>query len=479
MTTQIQTNPETHFNASAWLVLAASGLLIVTVLLVNLYRLTLPTDGWLIDDFRGGFAVNVLGLPSDLQPGDVPIAVNGSILNEVGRTELPSNWGVGEKIPYSIQRGAETLTVVMPIGKWTPAVIPYWYFVNWSGNLIALFYFLIGAFVFGRRPGNLAAQALFFLGSVALVMNLIFVVPPSIGDYGDLFASAAKVLLGNYIWGMLLFPTLLLLSLVFPKPKRPFRTHPRLTLASLYLTLPILLLFIGDIFAVIGAYIGFGLVAVFGLLTVISVIHSLITERGDATARAQILWVGLGVGLVAGFQFIENVISLSTRFNSGATPSPWWVEFISAFIYLALPAAFAIAILRYRLFDINVIIRKTLVYTVLSGLLALVYFGLVVLLQSVFEAISGQQSPIAIVISTLVIAALFAPLRRRIQEVIDRRFFRKKYDAQQVLALFAQTARDETDMTVLTAELLQVVQETMQPESATVWLKQTRGNERA
>ncbi len=120
------------------------------------------------------------------------------------------------------------------------------------------------------------------------------------------------------------------------------------------------------------------------------------------------------------------------------------------------------------------IIRKTLVYAMLTGLLALVYFGLVVLLQNVFESASGQQSPIAIVISTLVIAALFAPLRQRVQGVIDRRFFRKKYDAQQVLAQFAQTARDETDRNVLTAELVQVVQETMQPERVSIWLKDGR-----
>jgi hypothetical protein len=117
--------------------------------------------------------------------------------------------------------------------------------------------------------------------------------------------------------------------------------------------------------------------------------------------------------------------------------------------------------------------RKTLVYAVLTGLLALVYFGSVVLLQRLFGALTGiEQSTLAVVVSTLVIAALFTPLRRRIQFAIDRRFFRKKYNAQRVLAAFAVTTRDETDLDALTAELARVVQDTLQPDSVSVWFKQ-------
>jgi hypothetical protein len=139
-------------------------------------------------------------------------------------------------------------------------------------------------------------------------------------------------------------------------------------------------------------------------------------------------------------------------------------------VLIGIPTAVGVAILRYRLYDIDVIIRRTLQYTLVTAVLALVYAGSVVLLQSIYTVITGGRSPIVVVMSTLFIAALFSPLRRGVQSMIDRRFFRKKYDAQQVLAHFAQTARDEVSLEALTAELVRVVQETMQPASTSIWL---------
>ena len=147
-------------------------------------------------------------------------------------------------------------------------------------------------------------------------------------------------------------------------------------------------------------------------------------------------------------------------------------DMVMSAVFMVMVVMISIAILRYRLFDIDVIIRKTLQYTILSGILVLIYFGSVILLQSLTENLFGEQSPLVIVLSTLAIAALFNPLRIRIQDFIDQRFYRKKYDAEQALAQFAATARDEVELDMLTDALLGVVDETVQPEHVSLWVKQ-------
>ena len=141
-----------------------------------------------------------------------------------------------------------------------------------------------------------------------------------------------------------------------------------------------------------------------------------------------------------------------------------------------VPFVFGTAILRYGLWDIDVLINRTLVYGTLTAILALVYFGLVVGLQFLFRDLTSQvaSSPLIIVGSTLAIAALFQPLRRRIQSAIDRRFYRRKYDAAKTLAHFSAILRDEVDLNRLSEQLVEVVEETMQPAHVSLWLRKPK-----
>ncbi len=149
---------------------------------------------------------------------------------------------------------------------------------------------------------------------------------------------------------------------------------------------------------------------------------------------------------------------------------PIFGSLINYFGYLFLPLCLAIAITRYRLFDIDLIIRRTLIYSIITAMLALFYFGAVIVLQQVFRSLTGAGDDLAIIVSTLAIAALFNPLRHRIQTAIDRRFYRRKYDAARILAAFGTTVRDEVDLDKMTGELLTVVQETIQPTHVSLWL---------
>jgi hypothetical protein len=198
--------------------------------------------------------------------------------------------------------------------------------------------------------------------------------------------------------------------------------------------------------------------------------------------QRQTRWVLFGIGLMVaciGMLFLVTAIVGDNRLGTPSDPFVVRRMVFLAFANLTFQVVYisiAVAILRSRLFDIDLIIRRTATYALVAGVLATVYFGSVILLQQLFASVSGQRSEVITVLSTLAIAALFVPLRNRIQSFIDRRFYRKKYDAQQVLNDFATTVRDETDLSRLTARLVQVVDDTMQPRSVSLWLKSTQAN---
>jgi uncharacterized membrane protein YhdT len=193
-------------------------------------------------------------------------------------------------------------------------------------------------------------------------------------------------------------------------------------------------------------------------------------RRAGGVEHQQIKWFAYAVAANAIAVVVAYVIP-------GLIETPLWFERVgfalNNIVIPAIPIAIGIAILRYRLYDIDLLINRTLVYGSLTLMLALVYFGGVTATQAVFTALTGQeqQPQLAIVISTLVIAALFTPLRRRIQSFIDRRFYRRKYDAAKTLEAFSAKLRDETDLDAVSDDLVGVVRETMQPAHVSLWLR--------
>ena len=195
-------------------------------------------------------------------------------------------------------------------------------------------------------------------------------------------------------------------------------------------------------------------------------------RRAGHTEREQIKWLQYACAVF----FVVFVVRGVTGYGVGTSAADyiWGVCFVLSLV--AFPVAIGVAILRYHLYDIDVIIRRTLVYGVLTAMLAFLYFSAVALLQIVSRALTdggAQQPQWAIVASTLAIAALFQPLRRRIQAFIDRRFYRRKYDAARTLAEFGTSLRDEVELDVLTQDLIGVVQETLQPEHVSLWLRES------
>jgi hypothetical protein len=344
---------------------------------------------------------------------------------------------------------------------------------------MTLAFALVGGILTIKRPGNLVGWALSLAG-VGLLLGgvlssyaeLALLAKPEAGLPAG--AAAAAIAAGN--WTPLMAGVFLLL-LVFPSGRLPsprWRRVARLVLigfAAVWLVIstapghldppfeayenPLAVTSSKGYIVVIFPIIGVCLVCV--AATAGHLLLRFRRSRGDE--RQQFKWFAASAGLL--------LVSLpfSAAFNySDVAGAVFGVALI------ALPVSVGIAIFRYRLYEIDLIVRRTLVYGVLSALLAGLYFGIVLALQAVFSSFAGG-SDLAIAISTLAVAALFRPVRGRVQEIVDRRFYRSKYDAQKTLQAFNARLRDEIDLDALAVELRAVVQETMQPAHVSLWLR--------
>jgi hypothetical protein len=223
----------------------------------------------------------------------------------------------------------------------------------------------------------------------------------------------------------------------------------------------------------------------YGLITLVvygTIIYSQIYRYKRVSTpveRQQTKWIVLGVtlavgiylGLIAFAAIAQLIPNLDRVLNENVFNEVW--SLLLPIALLLIPLSIGFSILRYRLYDIDLLINRTLVYGTLTVLLALLYFGIIFVMQYLLRGIISQNNNVAIVVSTLAIAALFQPLRHRIQAIIDRRFYRRKYDAAKTLEAFGATLRNEVDLNKLSEHLIAVVQDTMQPAHVSLWLRKS------
>jgi hypothetical protein len=280
-------------------------------------------------------------------------------------------------------------------------------------------------------------------------------------------------IINSLIWPILVAPLFIHLFLSFPVVKAPLRYFPGLTLATLYGLMPVLTMATAVfsyghplVFWHNWSRLSFVVFVAVLLVAIITMMHTLLTVK-VASRRAQIRWVASGTLITS-----IGALSGSLLITMGLPREELLIGWVTTrLLTMGFPISVAIAILRYRLLDIDVIINRTLVYTTLTGTLGVIYFINVILLQFLFRGWTGENSPLVIVISTLTIAALFIPIRRRVQDAIDRRMYHRKYNAEKVIMAFSSTVRNEVDLEQLSDRLVGVVEETMQPESVGLWLR--------
>ena len=354
----------------------------------------------------------------------------------------------------------------------------------WLDNTVGtLSYAPVGALIAARRPANPVGWLLCLNGVVLSIGHFsaqyaiyTLLAQPNTFPAGEALAWIASwilpIIIGIQIWFYLLFPTGRL-------PSARWKWLAWLTVA--FVVVGVIL----SAFA-FGANAGLGpipnplgiegfsnvydMVLNFLPLLYVAVASSLFVRlrRARGVERQQIKWFAYAVAATISGIILAYMLP-------GVIDTPRWFEragfALNIAVTPAIPISMGIAILRYRLYEIDTLINRTLVYGSLTATLVALYFGGIVLLQRLFVVLTGERSTLAVVVSTLVIAAVFNPLRRRIQSFIDRRFYRRKYDAAKTLEAFSAKLRDETDLDALSDDLVGVVRETMQPAHVSLWLR--------
>jgi len=367
-------------------------------------------------------------------------------------------------------------------------------FMAWGPSILTLAsltvsFSVVGALITSQRPENLIGWIFLAIGFCygLLIAGEEYAIYALLRIPGSLPLGAELSWLAKWIWAPGLGLILVFLPLLFPNGRPPSRRWwtvgwlGGLSIGLICVLASIVLWpergralvrpggYAGEVEAWRSAVLGWlssvviPMLLLAGLGAVISLFVRFRRARGDE--RQQIKWFASAAVLTLVWYL---VFGQSTRGLPEAI-----VALASLLVLQTIPVATGIAILRYRLYDIDVVINRTLVYGSLTLMLGLIYFGGVATTQAIFGVLTGQeeQPQLAVVVSTLAIGALFMPLRRRIQSFIDRRFYRRKYDARKTLEAFSAKLRDETDLDALSGDLIGVVRETMEPAQVSLWLR--------
>ena len=434
------------FNWLSGLVLALVLGLILTSTAQKVYRLSLPTDGWSFttgeigsaDQDRPIYEANLLGQPSPLRSGDKFLGVEDRSFEAIsyaqavtGQVQPLPNWRAGQTVQYTVERQGQPVKLVVPLYTWPLATVLHYILTSpdlWASIVLAA----VGWFVFFKRPGDWAARALLLFSNCLLVNSI----SAAVVDWGLPEMLTPGVLLiatffSNWIFATVMFPSLLLLTLVFPQPKPFVRRRLRLVVAALYGAVPLLIIGFGPI-----ATVGWISVLVMALLSLVALTHSFFTTR-DPVSRAQMRWaVGGLVVMVLGFIPI-NLGGLGWL----PVPFPPWLEDIWFPLMLVVMAlGFGVAILRYRLFDIDIIINRTLVYGALTACVIGLYVFVVGYLSAIFRVENHQLISLA---AAGVVAVLFHPLREWLQRGVNRLMYGQRDEPVAVLTQVG--ARLESD----------------------------------
>jgi hypothetical protein len=323
--------------------------------------------------------------------------------------------------------------------------------------LLLLVFTVLGVLIARREPHN-AVGWLFCVVPIGVLAATVSGMYAESGLPGDSVAGWFS----TWTWLTALLAYALFVPLLFPDGRLPGRRWRVVAWADGLALLGVFVAAAVDI-EVLGVIFVVGSIA----LVPVSLASVVVRYRRAApTQRLQLRWCVFAVGAAfAGFIVVSLLASVVE-----------WVQFLYVFVYALLPMAVGVAMLRYRLYEIDVIIRRTLTYACLVAALAIVYLGGVAAVGALLRQLTGSSSVLAVTLSTLVVALAFQPLRRRIQRAVDHRFSRARYDANQAVDAFSGRLREQIDLDALSAELVAVVRRTVQPSQTTLWLRPSEGD---